>query len=255
VTADSSRGRGQIADDAVRAARDVGRALRRALAEELLAVYLHGSAVLGGFRWERSDLDILALSRTNLTDQQVGAVVGGLAPLAYPANGLEFSLMTAVDAAQPALPRPRFQVHQTTDGWSGAGKVVDGRILQGDADLILHMAVCREHGIAIVGPPPRKSLAAVPDEAILVAMRAEIDWARGHASPEYLVLTSARAWLFVETRQLSSKIAAGEWACERYEEAAVIETALARQRGRAVEVATEAAQRLADRVAFLIRPG
>jgi len=82
-------------EDAPETAREVGRALLGALGEDLVAVYLHGSAVLGGFRWERSDLDLLALSRAALSDQQFGRVVGALAPLNYPANGLEFTLMTA----------------------------------------------------------------------------------------------------------------------------------------------------------------
>ena len=54
-------------EDAHEAAREVGRALMDALGDDLGAIYLHGSAVLGGFRWERSDLDLLALSGASST--------------------------------------------------------------------------------------------------------------------------------------------------------------------------------------------
>jgi hypothetical protein len=86
-------------------------------------------------------------------------------------------------------------------------------------------------------------------------MHEEIDWARRNASPEYLVLTSARAWLFAETRRIASKIEAGEWAAERYGEPDVIEAALARQRGAQAEIAVGAAERLAEHVQRLTARG
>ena len=238
----------RLATDAVEAAQEVTRALAGALGEDLLAVYLHGSGVLGGFRWDRSDLDILAVSRTLLSDPQFDGAVRALAPLRYPANGLEFSLMTVLEAARPDLPAPRFQLHQTTDGRDRAGRVVDGRARAGDPDLVLHLAVCREHGVAIVGPPPLVLLARVPNEVILAAMRDEIRWAREHAPLEYLVLTSARAWLFFETHRTASKLEAGRWASERYERREVIEAALARQRGAEAEIPRGAADRLVEHV-------
>jgi Domain of unknown function (DUF4111) len=161
--------------------------------------------------------------------------------------------MTAGEASQPELPAPRFQLHLTTGGWHAVRNVVDGRLREGDRDLILHLAVCREHGNAIVGPPAHSSLAAVPEEAIESAMRNEIGWAREHGPLEYLVLTSARAWLFVATHRIASKIDAGVWAAAQDAEPTVIEAALGRQRGAAAAIATDAAERFADRVERLIR--
>ncbi|MGZ8515242.1 MAG: hypothetical protein ACXWXA_09400, partial [Candidatus Limnocylindrales bacterium] len=166
--------RDQSPTDPRSAARAVARALRDALGEDLVAVYLHGSAVLGGFRWDRSDLDILALSRGALSDSQLRRIADGLALLSYPANGLEFSLMTAGEAAAPQLPAPRFQLHVTSDGWAHVGKVVDGRAREGDRDLVLDLTVCREYGLAVVGPPPMAALGVVPEETVLSVMRDEI---------------------------------------------------------------------------------
>lgn len=239
-------------EDAHEAAREVGRALMDALGEDLVAVYLHGSAVLGGFRWEGSDLDLLALSRTALSDQQFGRVVDALSPLHYPANGLEFTLMTAVEASQPELPAPLYQIHVTTRGGTQPN-VVDGRLREGDRDLILHLAVCRGHGDAIVGAPARSSLAALPEEAIESAMGDEIGWARANGLPEYLVLTAARAWLFSATHRIASKIDAGVWAAGRDAEPAVIEAALERQRGAPAELSRVAAERFVDRVERFMR--
>jgi hypothetical protein len=217
-------------------------------------VYLHGSAVLGGYNWERSDLDILALSRLGLTDGQVNAVGVALGPLDYPARGLELTLMTLSEADEPELPAPRFQVHVAIGGPDGGVRVMDGRGHAGDPDLILHIAVCRVAADAIVGPPAPELLGGIPDTAVRDAMRAEIAWGRTNAPPEYLVLTAARAWLFSETRRIASKMEAGEWAAERDPEPDVIRVALARQRGAAVVVSNEAAHRFADRVERRLEP-
>jgi aminoglycoside adenylyltransferase-like protein len=241
-----------LLQDGRQAANRVGRALKDALGGELVAVYLHGSAVLGGFRWERSDLDILALSRLAMSDEELHSVVRALALLPYPANGLEFTLMTRHEASQPELPAPRFQLHQTTAGWDRAGKVVDGREREGDPDLVLHLAVCREHGQRIAGPEPRMALGAVPSQAIESAMSSEIGWARAHASLSYLVLTAARAWFFAETHQMVSKIDAGEWAAERYAQPAVIQAALDAQSGVAAAIPMRAAEPFAEYVERLM---
>jgi len=243
-----------VARDAYQAAQEVGRVLSETLRQDLVAVYLHGSAVLGGFRWDRSDLDVLAVARRPLSDRQLGAIVQGLAQLAYPANGLEFSIMTAEAAARPSLPAPRFQLHQATDGWDRRGKVVDGRAREGDPDLVLHLAVCRDRGEALVGPSPKTSLGPVPDAVVLSAMRDELRWARQHAPLEYLVLTSARIWLYVETHRIGSKVEAGEWAARRYPQPGVILASLLRQGGAEALIPKEAADRLADHVERLAAP-
>jgi hypothetical protein len=84
-------------------------------------------------------------------------------------------------------------------------------------------------------------------------MRNEIGWAREHGPPEYLVLTSARAWLFFASHRIASKIDAGVRAAAHDAEPAVIEAALRRQRGAEAAIPTDAAKRLADRVERLIR--
>jgi hypothetical protein len=83
-------------------------------------------------------------------------------------------------------------------------------------------------------------------------MLAEIDWERGHAPPEYLVLTGARTWMFAATHRIASKLEAGEWAAARGQETGVVEAALARHRGATAEMAREAAERFADTVERLV---
>jgi len=225
--------------------------LGEALPDNLLAVYLHGSAVLGGYRSDRSDLDVLVLTPRALGDQDSDAVQDSLIDVAYPAKGLEMTILTKAEAAKPDAHAPRFQLHLTVDGLAGMTRLVDGRDREGDRDLVLHFAVCRAAGLALVGPPPRETLASIPEEEVRQAMLDEIAWA-ATAPPEYLVLTSARAWLFAATGRLASKIDAGGWATDRYASPAVIRAALAVQRGRTAGVDPVASVEFARYVAELV---
>jgi Aminoglycoside adenylyltransferase, C-terminal domain len=241
-------------DRAWASAASVGSGLRSALQHDLLAVYLHGSAALGGFHWDRSDLDLLVLTGRPLTDVQTRALPVTLGSLAYPAKGLELSVMTAAEAARPTYPAPRFQLHVATDG-TGRMKAVDGRGRRGDRDLVLHLAVCRGAGLAVVGPAPAKTLAVVPADEIRTAVIDEIRWAVEHdAAPEYVVLTAARAWRYVETGQIVSKTEAGRWAEPRTSDAHVIAGALRRQGGGVADVSREEVRSFAERVLRLLDP-
>lgn len=228
-------------------------ALVRALGGNLLAAYLHGSAVLGGYRPDRSDLDILGLTEGALADEELVAIAASLTGGVYPAKGLEMSLLTKEEASRSDLRAPRFQMHITTGGSSGVTRLVDGRNREGDRDLVLHFAVCRLRGLTLLGPPPEATLAPVPAARVRSAMLDEIAWATVSAPPEYLVLTSARAWLFCETGRIASKVEAGEWAARRYPEPAVIDAALTCQRGGEATIDRKAATDLARYAARMLR--
>jgi streptomycin 3"-adenylyltransferase len=238
---------------ALDAALATSQALARALGDNLFAAYLHGSAVLGGYRSDRSDLDVLAITNGALADYDIEAVVAALGGEVYPTKGLEISLLTRSEAALPDAHTPRFQLHVATSGIDGAIRVVDGRQREGDRDLILHFAVCRAAGLTLLGPPPNETLASIPASDIRRAMLDEIDWAAAAAPPAYLVLTCARAWLFAVTDRIASKVDAGEWAAERYPATGLIKSALTLQRGGETEVDSLAALEFARYVGGVIR--
>lgn len=230
-------------------AQQVAEILRTELKDRLAAVYLHGSATLGGFRWDVSDLDVLALVHLPLADGDLRDIPPRLAELRYPRNGLELSIMTVNEATDVDFPAPRYQLHQAVGHDRGAGAVVDGRSGNGDPDLVRHLAICRVSSVALAGPPAREMIAEVPDGAILEAIRAEIRWAVRRAPLHALVLTACRAWLYADEGRFASKQNAGDWAAQRYPHASLIRTAVARQEGvKGVRINRSAAERLAAHV-------
>jgi hypothetical protein len=181
----------------------------------LVASYLHGSAALGGWNAQRSDVDILFVARDGITDDTIQAVASVLlhAGADCPGRGLEVSLVTAGQAAKPREPWP-FGLHLT----SGAGRqrVTLGSGLPGDPDLIMHYAACRAAGITLFGPKPQEVIGAVPRPVILGYLATDLEWGLDNAAESYGVLNACRAAEFLDTGRFVSKVAGGAAAIDRH---------------------------------------
>lgn len=211
--------------------KDVSRRLQRAVGSDLLGVYVHGSASMDAFQFLRSDIDMLAISSHELSDAQRKAVADELLDpeMPCPGSGLEFSLVTDESLDIPSK-TPAFEVHVTT---APERKFVDGHGHAGDPDLVLHYAMCRARGRAVLGPPPEEILPAVSREWILEAMLAELDWGLENAPPHYVILNACRAVQYAETGELVSKLEGGHWFTKNFKRSAPVHFALREQIGRA----------------------
>jgi hypothetical protein len=193
--------------------------LIRVLGPALVGVYLHGSATLGGWSAERSDVDLLGVVARPL-DRRAKRVIS--ARLNHPslvcpaAAGLELSLVTAAVAADPPR-RPPFELHVTT---GPSPQTHLGGPAAADPDLLLHFAVCRRAGVAVTGPDPVEVFAEPPRAWLLERAAAELRWAVRHGNFAYRVLTACRAWRYLEDDVLGSKVESGRWARVRLASAA-----------------------------------
>jgi streptomycin 3"-adenylyltransferase len=208
----------------------------------LLGAYLHGSAALGGFLPGRSDVDLLAVTRRPVDQPRLAAAIRSAATAGCPGTGLEMSVITAATARD--LGGCPFELHLTTA--PSDDKTVLGRGHPGDPDLVLHVAVCRQEGIAVAGPPPSRVFGAVPRRRVLTAMVDELRWGLDHAGEAYAVLNACRALRYLDDGILCSKQAAGTWARPRHPDRPVIARALARHRAGDDGPATPAAVGLVD---------
>jgi predicted nucleotidyltransferase len=205
--------------------------IRHSVNDDLIGVYLHGSLALGDFNSNQSDIDLLAVTATELPAAVKARLCDVLSPssLPCPAAGLELSLVARVsleliDAA------PIFEIHIATDTKAGTERCVDGAGRTGDSDLVMHYAVLRSRGVTLFGPAAGDVFPKVPRKRLLEAFRGELDWALKNASPSYQVLNAARAWRFVEDDTICSKSEGAEWARAR-QDPSVIDAALAHRRG------------------------
>lgn len=210
----------------------VASAMAQVFDSRLTSVYLHGSAVLGGFDARRSDVDILVVVEGALsgTQQSAAAAVLSDTHLPCPAQGLELTVVTQQAVQHPSA-EPPFELHVTTAPEDT--KVVDGHRHGGDPDLVLHFAVARTAG-RVIGPgkPAGKVLAPVPDDLIVAQLAADVGWGVDHAPGEYTVLNACRAWRFTIDGAIVSKVEGALWALDRVgcTDRQLIQAALDRQR-------------------------
>ena len=215
-----------------RYALNIASAMAETFGSQLVGVYLHGSAALGGFDARRSDVDILVVCDGPMSAVQQSAVTEALSEerLPCPGRGLELSIVT-VQVAQHPTAEPAFELHLTTAPEDI--KVIDGHQRSGDPDLVVHFAVCRRAG-RLLGPglPAAEAFSPVADDLVIAQLATELRWAAEHASGEYAVLNACRAWRFAADGALVSKIDGGEWALGRVHgpDRELIKTALDQQR-------------------------
>jgi predicted nucleotidyltransferase len=197
-------------------------ALEEELGAGLVGVYVHGSLAMGAFVPGRSDIDVLAVCGEPLSSQHSRALGAALDAIPRPRSGgdLEFSLVTEAEARKPSA-KPAFEVHVSTHE---EDSVVDGHDRPGDEDLVIHFAMARARGRALLGPEPNDLFPEPDRPSLLRAFLSDLEWARrhgaagweGHDMPDltsiaYRVLNAARSWRYLKTGELGSKVEGATW--------------------------------------------
>jgi hypothetical protein len=219
-------------DYAARLAADVGSAAERA-GSRLLAAYVHGSAALGGWMPGRSDIDILFVAADETTPPIAGtmAKVIGAAGAHCPGRDSETSVVAAGAARAPERPWP-YLVHVVAGPGSARRVVRPDAAAPGDRDLLMHYAVTRAAGIAVLGPPASELIGPIERAAVLAYLADELDWGLANAGESYAVLNACRAQAYLADGAIVSKLAGGQAALDNGSGPAdVITRALAQQRG------------------------
>src|SRR6185436_19337601 len=148
---------------------------RRALDENLVGVYLHGSLAAGCFRRAKSDLVLLIVIRTHLDEVKYRELALMLADLsdARPTLGdLELSVIQEQHARQFTHPLPyelHFGVAETAEAIR-RGEVDCGKNKH-DRDLAAHCTVTRARGICLWGALVEEVFGPVPWEDFVDAVR------------------------------------------------------------------------------------
>jgi len=208
---------------------DLDRQVRSLIDGQLVATILHGSAALGRFVPGRSDVDVLML--VDSPDLAAG-VLQSIAERFHavtdrcPGAGLEISVVAAGAAADPGPPWP-YLLHVTTQ--ADDPRTVFGRDGDGVPDLLMHDAVCRSAGIAVTGPLRSTAIGEIRRSEVLDYLRHELAWAGENADTTYGVLNACRAWQFVTTGELASKLDGASWAIRSGGPEAVITAAVSAQ--------------------------
>ncbi len=198
--------------------------LNDVLGRELVGVYLHGSASLGGLR-PRSDLDVFAVARRRVSPDERQRLVSGLLPVwgrdvEGPLRPIEVTLVAEPDVRPWRYPARRdFQYGEWLRDAFEAGDVdAGGPVI--DPDLAPLITIVLKADVRLQGPPPAEVLEAVPHRHLLAATLDCVDGvvADLNGDTRNAVLTLARVWTTVVTGIIRSKDEAATWAVERLPE-------------------------------------
>ena len=146
------------------------------LGERLAGAWLFGSGALGDFDAARSDLDVQAVTTVPVARSERERLAVGLSheALPCPVRGLELGALRARDwhAAGPA-----FQLNLDT------GPRMDRHVAFDPADdpafwFVLDVAIGREAGRALTGPPAAEVFPPLPRGLVLAALREALAWHR-----------------------------------------------------------------------------
>lgn len=210
---------GGLDADSTRYAHAVHAAVAGELGDELVGLYLYGSAATGSYVGGQSDVDALVVVRDWLDPVRVRRLLDRVlaVPRSSAVKGLDMWIVPA-DAARAARPDPPFVAWLLT---AIDSELVGGPEHPGDARLVLLFAMCRDHGVALSGPPPRSVFGPLERAWIVDAMR--VDLALGGASGWYRVLNACRTLHFLEEGSMCGKLEGAAWARERVADPALVD--------------------------------
>jgi hypothetical protein len=175
-----------------------------------------GSGALGGVAAGQSDVDLVAVCAAAPGDELRRAIVDGLGELAmgWPVRGLEFVLYTRAAVAAPAE-RPGFELNLDVGPRMPYHLSLDPAAEPAHW-FVLDLAILRDHGRPLAGPPARDLIGPIPRRRLLEALRDSLAWHGAHEPAlQQSVLNASRGWRFAEEGVWSSKDDAGAWAMAR----------------------------------------
>jgi streptomycin 3"-adenylyltransferase len=186
--------------------------VREILGDNVVGIYLHGSAVLGGLR-ESSDLDVITVVQRPLTKAEKGRLGAVLAKISKNPRPLDFDLLVRSEIRPWRYP-PQFDFHYS-EWWPG----VRDRDTNPDLAVLITMMLAGD--TPLYGPPSATVIDPVPDEDFRRSTLAAVEDAMGRRLEDdtrNVVLTLARIWTSIETGEVLSKDGAATWALERLPE-------------------------------------
>jgi predicted nucleotidyltransferase len=213
--------------------------LQDVLKEDLLGVYLHGSAVLGGLR-PRSDIDVIAVSTRRTSSDEKRRLVELLLALSVrgsvgPPRPIELDVLVQSEIRPWRYP-PAFDFHfdellrkEFESGELEPWPAPTNR----DLASAITMALLGES--SLFGPPPAEMFDPVPRPDYIHAILRDTATVDQYLSwdTRNVVLTLPRIWSAIATDEVHSKDSAAAWALPRLpeEHRLVLERARAIYRG------------------------
>lgn len=191
--------------------------LQQELKDNLLAVYLFGSAGYDAYEPDTSDVDVYAVIHKPISDYKQLSRKISHASIPCPARKLEFVLFTKANAALQTNNlqfEMNFNTGRDMDDYINLDPFAEPRFW-----FLIDLAMGRVLGMALCGPPAGEVFAAPKVEWILDSLIESLDWHRRQPSlTSDGILNACRALRFAKTGTWGSKKDGGNWVVDYYKE-------------------------------------
>ena len=188
------------------------------LGGNLAGIYLHGSAVMGCFNPEKSDLDLIVVVNEPVSDTVKKDFMDMVVELneSAPAMGIELSVVTRNVCDPFVYPTP-FELHFSVAhlGWYRNDPDDYIQKMNGtDKDLAAHFTIIRSRGQCLYGAPMNEIFSPIPKDDYMDSIRNDIAEAVDEIGDNtmYLALNLARVLAYKEEDLVLSKKEGGDWA-------------------------------------------
>ena len=193
---------------------------RQILGNTLAGIYLHGSAVMGCFNPDKSDLDLLVVVNGPVSDDVKKEFMDMVVALndSAPARGIELSVVTR-DVCTPFVYPTPFDLHFSVahlNWYRNDPHDYITKMKGTDKDLAAHCTIIRSRGQCLYGAPIEEIFAEVPSGDYMDSIWNDIAEAVDEICDNtmYLTLNLARVLAYKEAGLVLSKKEGGEWAME-----------------------------------------
>ena len=197
---------------------------REILSENLTGIYLHGSAVMGCFNPQKSDLDFIIVINQKLSDETKKRFMDMVVELnnSAPQKGIELSVVLKNVCSPFIYPTP-FELHFSNMhlNWYKENPENYIKKMNGtDKDLAAHFTIISKRGKCLYGEPIEKVFSEVPKQDYLDSIKNDIADAKDDIkeNPTYIILNLARVLAYQKDNLVLSKKEGGEWALQNLPE-------------------------------------
>ena len=191
------------------------------LQDDLIGVYLHGSAVMGCFNPEKSDLDLIIVVKKPLSDSVKRSYLDMVVRYNAlgPKKGIEMSVVLRNVCDPFVYPTP-YDLHFSAGHLEWYRADPDGYICKmngTDKDLAAHFTIIGKRGECLYGAPIKEVFAEVPSCDYMDSILFDVEDAAKEITvyTMYLTLNLARVLAYKEEGIVLSKKEGGEWALDR----------------------------------------
>ena len=194
------------------------------LRDNLVGVYLHGSAVMGCYNPAKSDIDLIVVVKDSIEDKVKKSFMDMVVELNEkgPAKGIEMSIVKQGVCKPFIYPTP-FELHFSVghiDWYKNDPDDYVSKMKGEDRDLAAHFTIIKHRGKCLYGASITDIFADVPVQDYIDSIWNDIADAEEEITdnPMYLILNLARVLAYLKDGLVLSKKEGGEWALDNIPE-------------------------------------